>query len=140
MPIGTDFPISYIQPVQNLSAASNAADAVFVGCTFRAPSRITIEAVYWTPTTSQAGSATNFSIVKAVNLGTDGAGTTVVATYSLSATGEGIAALQVGTFTNSSTVASLQMTAGQVIGIKHFSQGNGIACVAGKFEVKYRHR
>ena len=89
------------------------------------------------PTASQAGSATNFADLLVVNLGSDGNGTTVLASYTLSATGASIDALAPGACTveSSPTVA-----AGEVIGlsIDNSSNGNGIDVGAATVALAYR--
>ena len=91
----------------------------------------------YVPNASQAGSASNFADLLVINLGSDGNGTTVLASYTLSATGASIDALAPGAFTvgSSPTVA-----AGEVVGfsIDNSSNGNGIAVGAGTVSVAYK--
>src|ERR1051326_4098976 len=107
------------------SRASNAADAaVPIGVM---PDAAVLVSAWIVPHSSQAGSATNFFNARLIDFGTDGSGTAILASYSLSAAGQGIGALSAGAMTMSS---SLSVPSGHVLGISYLSQGNGIAAVA----------
>jgi len=133
-----DYTPTAVITLQNASAASNASDAIFAGCAVYMPKAGTVEAVYWIPTTSQAGSATNYSLITLIKASTDGSGTTVAASYALSATTVGIAALDMGSFTLAATAANYTFAAGEVLALSHASQASGIAVVAGNFQIQWR--
>jgi hypothetical protein len=87
------------------------------------------------PQASQAGSATNFADVGLVNLASGGAGTTVLASKTFSATGTSVAALAPGALTN---VGTPTIAAGEAYAVSYTSQGNGIALVAHAVAIQYR--
>jgi hypothetical protein len=71
------------------SVASNAANTVYqpVGRIYNnGDNDATLLGVYWTPSASQNADTTNYRNLQIVNLGSDGTGTTVMASKALSAT------------------------------------------------------
>lgn len=84
---------------------------------WRVPYGITITAVniIWREAVTGANSTTGF-VAKVLNLGTAGAGTTVIASKAFEATTDTATALAPTALTLSSTAANLKVSAGEVIG------------------------
>jgi len=94
--------------------------------------------VFFIPSASQAGSATDYRTMTLVNLGSVAGGTTVVASYTaLSAAAGSIAANTAGAFTMTTTAANYTVAAGDVLAYNTTSAGNGIATVAGKLQIDF---
>jgi hypothetical protein len=86
----------------------------------------TVSAVTYSPVTAITGANTNTRSVSLVNKGTDGTGTTVVATLQFNS-GVNAAAATPTTVTLSGTPANLAVTAGQVLQWQSTHVGTGIA-------------
>lgn len=84
-------------------------------CVGRADGQIEVKSVDVFASASVATHATNYITFKLVNLGTDGAGTTVIATASTSQTG-GSAVSANAAFPLTLTAANVSVTDGQAIG------------------------
>lgn len=120
------------------SRASNAANG-FVPIE-NVPQNMSVVSAYIMPQTSQAGSATNYDDITIVNLSSDGTGTAVVASKSLSAAGASVQAGAPGSFVLASgaSASALSVGSGNVLAVSYTSAGNGIAVVAHTIEVAYR--
>jgi hypothetical protein len=90
------------------------------------PSDATVTAVTYAPVTAVTGANTNTRSVSLVNKGTDGTGTTVIATIQYNS-GVNAAASDENTVTLSGTAANLLLTAGQLLQWQSTHIGTGIA-------------
>ncbi len=91
-----------------------------------APSDCTVTAVTYAPVTAITGANTNTRSVSLVNKGTDGSGSTVIATIQYNS-GVNAAAADENTVTLSGTPANLVLTAGQLLQWQSTHIGTGIA-------------
>jgi hypothetical protein len=98
------------------------------------PSACTVTAVTYAPVTAITGANTNTRSVSLVNKGTDGSGTTVVATIQYNS-GVNAAAADENTVTLSGTPANLSLTAGQVLQWQSTHIGTGIADPGGLINI-----
>ena len=89
------------------------------------------------PLTSQAGSATNFANLLLVNMGSGSTVGSTMASYSLSATAQGIPALMDGEL--GVVAAAAAKGSAERMGLSYASQGNGIALVAHSLHLAYRY-
>jgi hypothetical protein len=90
------------------------------------PQDCTVTAVTYAPVSAITGANTNTRSVTLVNKGTDGAGSTTVATIQYNS-GVNAAASDENTVTLSGTPANLNLTAGQVLQWQSTHIGTGIA-------------
>ncbi len=98
------------------------------------PSACTVTAVTYAPVTAITGANTNTRSVSLVNKGTDGSGSTVVATIQYNS-GVNAAASDENTVTLSGTPANLNLSAGQVLQWQSTAVGTGIADPGGLVNV-----
>jgi hypothetical protein len=113
--------------IPTASVASDGADTLYQPIMY-VRQNSTFKAAHWFASASQAGHGTNYRILKVVNRGSAGSGTTVVASYALTAS---LAANKAAAFTNSTTAANLSLTTGDVLAYVTTSAGDGVAVVAG---------
>ena len=137
--IGMRLPVT----IYHSSVASNASDGGVTEGRFAIPTLPTgktakLVGAKWIPVSSQAGSATNYRDLKVVNLGQAAAGTAVMASHTLSATGASVAASVAQALTMTTATASVSATSGDVIELQTISAGNGIAIVAGCIQFEWQ--
>lgn len=94
----------------------------------------TVSSVTYIPVATITGANTNTRSVSLVNKGTDGSGTTVIATLQFDSGVNATAAVP-RTITLSGTAANLQVTAGQVLQWQSTAVGTGIADPGGLISV-----
>lgn len=107
---------------------------------FRAPFDLTVTAVHFIPGGAATANATNNATLSLVNKGTDGTGTTAVATRAADTPGTDDQADHVPwDLTVSATVADTEVAAGEVLAIDKAVAGTGLAIAAGGvFVIHYR--
>lgn len=105
------------------TAGTSDENAAFV-----APYQCKVTAVRLVPDTAITGDGTNYAIVNAENKGSDGTGTTEIATFTFDTpTTDDVAAFDVKALTLSGTAANLELAAGDVVSIgKDASAGTGM--------------
>ncbi len=120
-----------------MTFASNASNAANPVQDFFPPGQaISVLSVWVTPSTSQAGSATNYTDIQLVNMGSGSAGTTVLASKTFSAAAASVDANVPGVF---ASVASASKARTEHLAISHTSHGNGIALVARTIHMAYQY-
>lgn len=113
------------------TAGSNLNTNVWI-----APFDGTVTAVTYAPVTAITGANTNTRSVSLVNKGTDGAGSTVIATIQYNS-GVNAAASDENTVTLSATPANLLVTAGQILQWQSTAVNTGIADPGGLINVTF---
>jgi len=107
--------------VQTATIAAGAVDASATPVFYwRAPCQCVVESIYLVNTSAVAAHATDIATVTVTNIGTDGTGTTSVASQTTDSDVSGSAAIAAGIpwqITNSSTVADLEVAGGEVLKI-----------------------
>lgn len=106
---------------------------------FRAEADITITAAYFIPQANITGQDTNTMTVKVINAGTDGSGTTLIASKAYTS-GNNATALKPEALTLSTTAANLDIDAGEVIAYFNDQAGTGLNCPEGVIEVHFQYK
>lgn len=116
------------------TAGSNLNTNVWV-----VPADMTISGVTYTTVTAITGANTNTRSVSLVNKGTDGSGSTVIATLQFNS-GTNTVAADETTITLSGTPANLNVSAGQVLQWQSTAVGTGIADPGGLVNITAAQR
>jgi hypothetical protein len=91
------------------------------------------------PDTAIAGTVTNYTSIRITDLNTTGTGTkTMTAIKNFSNTANSLTVAQPFAFTLSTTAASLQLTAGQVVGFTKTIAASGMVLPAGLVSLRFR--
>lgn len=94
----------------------------------------TVAAVTYTPVAALSGAATNTRTLNLINKGSDGTGTTLVATLAL-VSGVNLVAFDEKTITLSATAANLEVEAGDILQWQSLHVLTGITDPGGEVEV-----
>lgn len=100
-----------------------------------APFAGTVSLVEFIPEADITGAATNFRTFRVVNKGTDGNGTTVVASLAFSSSGVTASDFDSKAITLSATAANLVVAEGDVLAWDETVAGTGLATPGGKVRV-----
>jgi hypothetical protein len=117
-------------------ATAGTADEFTIG---EAPFGFEVTAVRWYANAGVTGANTNYFTVTVRNRGTDGSGSTVVASKDF-VSGTNATAFDLTTITLSATAANLLVTEGQVLTVEKLVTGTGLAMPDGLVEVIGRSR
>lgn len=124
--------ISKLEATVPSAIAGNAQDQV-VG---EAPFAGTVTSVTFTPEADITGAATNFRTFRLLNKGTDGNGTTVVASLAFSSGAVTASDFDEKDITLSGTPANLVVAAGDILLWDETVAGTGLASPGGKAQVE----
>jgi hypothetical protein len=125
--------LEYSQPA--ISTAGNSDTSILGECPFDA----TVTGVSYTPDASITGANTNTRLIRVVNRGTTGAGTTVVASLQFDS-GVNATAGDERALTLSGTAANLNVAEGEILAFESNAVGTGIADPGGFVQVVLTNR